>query len=142
MNREISTQLYIFAVAPAALALGALATYMWPVASNTPSLWLLGLLTLLVALAGRLSILISRQAEASLFTVPLYMAVLLAHPAEAALVGAIGTLAFQLMLKRPARAVAFNTGMAALAGAAAIFSRCSAPLPRKVSEDFARLKYN
>lgn len=108
--------MYIIAFATAAVAMGALATYIWPVASNTPSLWLLGLLTLLIALAGRLSILISRQAEASLFTVPLYVAVLLAHPAEAALVGAIGTFAFQLMLKRPARAVAFNTGMAALAG--------------------------
>ena len=116
MNKELSTQMYIIAFAAAAVALGVLATYMWPVASNTPSLWLLGLLVLLVALAGRMSILLSRQAEASLFTVPLFVAVLLAHPAEAALVGAIGTLAFQLMLRRPARAVAFNTGMAGLAG--------------------------
>ena len=116
MNRELSTHMYIIAFAVAAIALGAVATLMWPVASNTPSLWLLALLVVLVALAGRMSILLSRQAEASLFTVPLYVAVLLAHPAEAALVGALGTLAFQLMLRRPARAVAFNTGMAALAG--------------------------
>ncbi len=113
---ELYTLLYIGAFTAAAVALGSVSALLWPIEAHTPSLWLLLLTTLLIALAGRFSILLSRQAEASLFTVPLYMAVLLAHPTQAALIGAAGTLIFQLMLKRPARAVAFNVSMAATAG--------------------------
>jgi hypothetical protein len=116
MNIEVRTHLYIVAVVIGAVAVSAIAAFMWPVAANTPSLWLMPMLALVIALAGRFSILLSRQAEASLFTVPLYTAVLLMHPTEAAFVGAAGTLIFQLILNRPARAVIFNTGMAALAG--------------------------
>lgn len=116
MNIEVRTHLYIVAVVIGAVAVSAIAAFMWPVAANTPSLWLMPGLALVIALAGRFSVLLSRQAEASLFTVPLYTAVLLMHPTEAAFVGAAGTLIFQLILNRPARAVIFNTGMAALAG--------------------------
>ena len=48
------------------------------------------LLTGLVTLAGRFPIQLSQQADASLRVVPMFMAVLLVHPAEAALVGAAG----------------------------------------------------
>lgn len=115
MNKEVRTHLYIIGFAAAAAALGTLAVFLWPVIPNTPSLWLLPVLALLVAVAGRFSVLLSRQAEASLFTVPLYMAVLLTHPTEAAVIGAVGTLAFQVALRRPARAVVFNVGMASVA---------------------------
>ncbi|MCI0439861.1 MAG: hypothetical protein L0177_12125 [Chloroflexi bacterium] len=117
MNRELGTNLYILAIGAVAVQLAVLAALLWPIGSNMPSPWLMLLMVLLIALAGRLSIILSRQAEASLFTVPLYMAVLVMHPTLAALVGVVGTLIFQLMLRRPLRAVAFNAGMAGMAGA-------------------------
>ena len=119
MNRELSTHLYIAAFAIAAVAVSALAALLWPMGPHTPSLWLLPVLALLIVLADHFAVISSRQTDVSLFTVPLYIAVLLAHPTEAALVGAAGVLISQIIARRPARAVVFNTSVTALTGAVA-----------------------
>ncbi len=115
MNTQIRSQLYIIALEVCAVGLTALAVWLWPVAENTPPLWLLLTLVLLVALAGRFPIKLSRQAEASLFTVPLFMAVLLLHPMEAVLIAMAGTLISERMARAPASAIIFNVSVSAVA---------------------------
>jgi signal transduction histidine kinase len=73
----------------------------------------------MVIVAGRFPIELSRQARASLYTVPIFMATLLLHPAEAAGVAIVGTLITEFLLNAPARAMAFNTGVAGVSAASA-----------------------
>ena len=94
---------------------------IWPLAESSTPIWMLLMLTGLVTVAGRFPIPLSIQADASLRVVPMFMAVLLVSPAEAALVGAAGTIFSELLLRTPIRAVLFNSGVDTLAtGAAAI----------------------
>lgn len=118
MSREISTWTYIGAVLLAAAALGAVATLLWPVDSGTARIWVFPVLVVLVALAGRFPVELSRQAQASLFTVPIFTAVLLGHPVLAIAVASGGTLVSQVLVNAPSRAIAFNLGVAGLSAAA------------------------
>lgn len=105
----------------ASASLVALMAWIWPLSESSTSIWMLVLLTGLVALAGRFPIQLSQQADASLRVVPMFMAVLLVGPTEAVLVGAAGTIISEVLLRTPIRGVVFNTGVDSLAaGAAAI----------------------
>ena len=77
------------------------------------------MLTGLVTLAGRFPVPLSQQADASLRVVPMFMAVLLIGPTEAALVAAAGTIFSEILLKALIRGVHFNTGVDSLATGAA-----------------------
>ena len=119
MSIEARTRLFIGSVGVAAISLAALTTWLWPVSQHTPAIWLIAALTALVTIAGCFPITLSRQAEASLLIVPLFMAALLLHPAETAIVAAIGTILSELLIKAPPRAIVFNTGVNSLAGVSA-----------------------
>jgi len=97
-----------------AIGLGVVAVNLWPVTERHVGLWLTPALTLLVIAAGLFPIELSRQARASLYTVPIFMAALLVHPAEALAVAAVGTAISEVLLQSPLRAVAFNTGVASV----------------------------
>ncbi len=101
-----------------AAALTVVASLVWAVDTGTTRIWIYPVLIVLVALAGRFPVELSRQAQASLFTVPIFTAVLLGHPALAVAVAAGGTLVSQALIKAPLRAVAFNVGVAGLAAVA------------------------
>jgi signal transduction histidine kinase len=82
---------------------------------------MLPVLVLLVAVAGRFPFKLSPQGDASMFTVPLFMAALLLHPLEALLVGMVGSLISERLLKAPVRVAIFNTSVSAvIAGLAGI----------------------
>lgn len=91
------------------------AIWLWPLSGSTSPFWLVLFLTAMVTLAGRFPIELSKQADASLRVVPIFMAILLLHPAEAMIVAAVGTLASELLLKAPVRAWVFNIGVDTLA---------------------------
>ncbi len=119
MAIEIRTRLYITTVSLAAAAVLAATVQLWHVQWDAS----LGLLVVLVAglvfLGARYPFRLSPQAEASLFTVPLFMGLLLLHPAQAAAAGALGLAGADLLNHRPLRAVLFNAGVSAvMAGAA------------------------
>ncbi len=119
MTRETRTQLYIGAVAIGAAVSAAVAGWLWPIPHYTPAAWTLVAILALVVLAGAFPIKLSRQADASLLVVPLFMAVLLLHPTEAILIAAAGSIISELYLKAPKRAIAFNSGVNSLAAGAA-----------------------
>ena len=118
MSREVATWTYIGAVLLAAAGLATGTTFIWSLDSTAAGLWLYPVLAILVAVAGRFPVELSRQAQASLFTVPIFTAVLLGHPALAVAVAAAGTLVSQALLGLPYRAIAFNVGVAGMAAAA------------------------
>ena len=125
MSRELRSLLYTLALAAGVLPAIALAAWSWRAPFEVSDLVLMAFLVAFVALAGRFPIELSRQAPASLSTVPVFAAVLLLHPAEAALVAAAGTLISEAMLRAPAKAIAFNVIVNAAAGVlagAALFS--------------------
>ncbi len=115
LERDIRSLVYILAIASSVIMISALAASWWPLVIETRSLLLIPVLLVLFTLAGRFPIELSRQASASLSTVPLFMAVLLLHPLEAALLAASGTLASELWLKAPPRAIGFNVTVNAAA---------------------------
>ena len=123
MSKQARTWLYIVAVGAVGVLLAALPAWLWPLGDSAPPVWLVPTLIALIAVTGRFPIEISRQAPASLFTVPLFMAALLIHPTVAVLVAAAGTLISEVMLKAPTRAISFNVGVSAVAGglAATVF---------------------
>jgi len=118
MSRDFLTWSYIATVLLVTAALAVVASFVWPISSGTTQIWVYPVLIVLVALAGRFPVELSRQAQASLFTVPIFTAVLLGHPALAVAVAAGGTLFPQILIKAPVRAVAFNIGVAGLAAVA------------------------
>ena len=113
MSINTRSQLYIIIVAFSAIGAAAASLWQWPI--EQISLWQIGALALVAAITGRFPIKLSRQAEASLLIVALFMAALLIHPALAVLVAAIGALISEILLKAPLRAVAFNMGVNSLA---------------------------
>jgi len=115
VNRDLWSYVYIAGVAASVVLLGALAAGLLSAGEGTRSLWLVPVLIVFVTLAGRSPIELSRQAPAVLSTVPLFMAVLLLHPAQAALVAAVGTLVSDVTLRDPPRAIAFNVSVNAAA---------------------------
>jgi signal transduction histidine kinase len=98
-------------------ALATAAAMLWPFSASSAHLWLAPILFALITLTGRFPIKLSRQAEASLLIIPLFMASLLLHPTIATLIAAAGTAVSEALLKAPARAIAFNTAVNALAAA-------------------------
>lgn len=119
MSVRARTWVYITWVVMLGAVLVAAAGLHWPLTLRTADMWLPPALTLMVIAAGRFPIELSRQARASLYTVPIFMAALLLHPAEAAGVAIVGTLITEFLLNAPARAMAFNTGVAGVAAASA-----------------------
>ncbi len=113
MNKNLTTRLYITSVIVAAALIAALAGWIWPAPtySTMRALWLLPTLVALVAIAGRFPIKLSRQAEATLVVVPLFVAALVLHPTEATLTAITGLLISEALLKAPLRAVLFNVGI-------------------------------
>ena len=115
MSITTRSQLYIITLALSAIGVAAVALWQWPIGQAASGLWQLGVLILVVAITGRFPIKLSRQAEASLLIVPLFMAGLLIHPALAVGVAAAGALISERLLKAPFRAMAFNMGVNSLA---------------------------
>lgn len=115
MSLQARTYAYIGAVLVASALVAAASNRLWPLAEGLSSPWMLLSLVVLVTLTGRFPIKLTRQEEASLLVVPLFMGVILLHPAEAVLVATIGTIASERMLKAPAKAIAFNAGANSLA---------------------------
>ncbi len=118
MSINTRSQLYIITLALSAIGVAAVALWQWPIGQAASGLWQLGVLILAVAITGRFPIKLSRQAEASLLIVPLFMAALLIHPALAVGVAAAGALISERLLKAPFRAMAFNKGSSLAAGLA------------------------
>ena len=116
MTREKGVKLYIVAAVAAAIAVGALAVWIGPVLPETSALWLLPTMVILVALAGRFPFKVSPQGDATLFTVPLFMAALLLPPFGVVLVGALGSLISERLLKAPAKVTIFNVSNSVIAG--------------------------
>ena len=111
--------MYIGCVAVAAAIAAALSGWLWPVPDHTPPPWTIVTILALVTLAGRFPIRLSKQADASLLIVPLFMAVLLLHPIEAILVAVAGTIVSEILIKAPPRAIAFNSAVNSLAAGVA-----------------------
>ena len=105
MSINTRSQLYIIIVALAAIGVAAASLWQWPI--EQVGLWQLGVLALIAAITGRFPIKLSRQAEASLLIVALFMAALLVHPALAVAVAATGALISERLLKAPLSAMAF-----------------------------------
>ena len=120
MTREAWRYIFTATIAMITVGLAGVSVWLWPTLSYTDQLWMLPTLALMIALAGRFPFKVSPQGDATFVTVPLFMAVLLLHPLEAVLVGIVGVLASESMLKAPARAFAFNVSanglIAGLAG--------------------------
>jgi signal transduction histidine kinase len=119
MNRKRYEKIYTVAVIIAALALSALSAIVWPWTPGVSHPALLAALTVLVAVTGRFPFKVSPQADATLVTVPLFMAVLILHPIEAALVGAVGIFVSEVLLKAPVRVLSFNVGANGVVAASA-----------------------
>ena len=112
------TWLYVVAIAAASALLEVLAVFLWPITIDPHRLWLLPTLAFFVAVAGRFPFKVSPQGDATLITVPLFMAVLSLHPVEAALVGATGTLVSEVLLKAPPKVAGFNLSVSSTVAAA------------------------
>ena len=111
MNRESITRLYTSLILLVGILLGLVSLWIWSAEWNSYHSALIVLMALAVAIACWYPFRLSPQAEASLFTVPLFMAVLLLHPFQAALAGAGGLLISEGLRKRPAKVLLFNTGV-------------------------------
>ncbi|MDP6513144.1 MAG: hypothetical protein QF878_08165, partial [SAR202 cluster bacterium] len=109
MTLDFKTYLYTGSIIAAALTIAVASALVWPVTANTPNLLIEETLFLLIVLAQRFPIRFQRQAEATLVTVPMFMAVLILHPAEAILISAGGMIVAQRMLKTPMKALIFNS---------------------------------
>jgi signal transduction histidine kinase len=119
MTKEMRTTVFTSVVAVAAAGVGALTFFVGPALPPTSALWLLPTMVALVALAGRFPFKVSPQGDASLFTVPLFMSVLMLPPFGAVLAGALGSLISERLLRAPAKVTAFNVSNSAIAGGVA-----------------------
>ena len=91
--------------------LGGLAAWLWPLLMPTKRLWMLPTLAIMVAVTGSFAFKVSPQGDATLVTVPQFVAVLLLHPVEAMLVCATGIFVSELILKAPARVWSLNVSI-------------------------------
>lgn len=108
MSKEIRVRAYISIVGLAAAAVTATAHVLWPATWEASSLLVMALIAGLVFLGDRFPIKLSPQADASLFTVPLFTGVLLLNPVQAGIAGGIGILLSEAVQRRPARVAFFN----------------------------------
>ncbi len=116
MSREVLTRGYIAAIAFMAVTLASVSTWLWPLALEMQRIWLLPVLVMMVSLVARFPFKVSPQGDATLVTVPLFMATLLLHPLEAGLIGFLGTAISERMLKAPPRVMVYNAGVSGLVG--------------------------
>lgn len=116
MGREVLTRGYIAGIGFMAVLLASVSTWLWPLALEMQRIWLLPVLVIMVSLAARFPFKVSPQGDATLVTVPLFMAALLLHPLEAGLVGIVGTAISERLLKAPPRVMAYNSGVSGLVG--------------------------
>lgn len=114
MAKETRTRIYIGGITAVATLVAAGTAWLWPVHWGVSSTLTMALVAGLVCLAARFPFKLSPQAEASLFTVPLFMGALLLPPAQAIVAGAAGVLASELMKRRPAKVALFNLGISVL----------------------------
>ncbi len=103
MTKDKRIKLYVVAAVAAAMLVGVSAVLIGPVLPDRSALWLLPTMVILVALAGRFPFKVSPQGDATLFTVPLFIAALLLPPFGVVLVGALGSLISERLLKAPTR---------------------------------------
>ncbi|MCI0437825.1 MAG: ATP-binding protein [Chloroflexi bacterium] len=111
MGKEAKTQLYITAVLLAAAATAVGAAALWPIQWTAANILASLMVAALVVLASRYPFKLSPQAEASLFTVPLFMGVLLLHPVHAIIAAACAVAVTERMQHRPLRVTLFNIGV-------------------------------
>ncbi|MCH8109222.1 MAG: hypothetical protein IIB15_03755 [Chloroflexi bacterium] len=120
MTTETKIRIYAGVLVIIAASLGMLAAWVWPMTMDTVPLWLPPALVLLVWLAGLFPVKMSPQADATLFTVPVLIAVLLLHPSMAIIVAVAGTAISETMLKPPAvRVAVLNIGLSGVTAGAA-----------------------
>ena len=111
MTAQNRTRIYTGAIVLTAIMLGGLAAWLWPLLMPAERLWMLPTLALMVAVTGSFAFKVSPQGDATLVTVPQFVAVLLLHPVEAMLVCAAGTFVSELILKAPARVWSLNVSV-------------------------------
>ncbi len=120
MNKEAMPRIYIGHLSALAGLLGSLSIVLWPHSPFEPhKLWMMPTLALLVAITGRFKFKVSPQGDATVLTVPLFMAVLLLHPLEAALVGVVGTLGAEALLRARREVAVFNVSLSGVTAASA-----------------------
>ena len=111
MTAQNRTRIYTGAVALTAIMLGGLGVWLWPLSMPTDRLWMLPTLAIIVAVTGSFAFKVSPQGDATLVTVPQFVAVLLLHPVEAMLVCAAGVFVSELVLKAPPRVWSLNVSV-------------------------------
>ena len=111
MGKEIKTKLYIAGVLIGAGAIVAIAMNLWPVQWSLSSALTMAMVAGLVVLAARFPFKLSPQAEASLYTVPLYMGVLLLNPVLAVIAGSFGVAVSEVLERRQLKVAVFNVGV-------------------------------
>ncbi len=128
MGKEAKTQLYIAAVLLAAAATAVGAAALWPVQWTASNILASLMVAALVVMASRYPFKLSPQAEASLFTVPLFMGVLLLHPAQAVIAAGCAVILTERMQQRPIRVTLFNIGVTVfMVGISGIVFRSALP---------------
>jgi signal transduction histidine kinase len=116
MNIQARTYIYIATIIMAAATTAIASAILWPIFENTTTHPALAAVVFIIAtIAGRFPVKLSQQAQASLIIVPLFMALLLLHPAQAIAIAALSTIVSEILIKAPARAAAFNTAVNSLA---------------------------
>ncbi len=113
MGKETRTRIYIASVLVAAATVVGSAVRVWHAEWDASNVLLMLLIAGLVFLAARFPFKLSPQAEASLYTVPLFMGALTLHPAYAVISGVAGLAVSELSQRRPAKVVTFNVAVTA-----------------------------
>ena len=103
--------IYIGLIAALAILLAVLPLLIWPMPMQTQAIWLVPVMVALIALAGRFPFQVSPQGDATLVTVPLFMAALLLHPSIAVLVGIAGTLISERLLRARTEVTIYNVAV-------------------------------
>ena len=119
MTITAKSRLYIGVISALFVLVVTATIFMWPEHANDVSPSTIVFIVLLIAIAGRFPIKLSSHADASLSVVPVFMAILLLHPTQAALVAALGVLTSERLLKSQIHVTAFNVAVIGLASGAA-----------------------
>ena len=114
MGKETRTRIYIASVLVSAAVVVSFAVRTWQAELDTSSVLLMLMVAGLVFLAARFPFKLSPQAEASLYTVPLFMGALTLHPAYAVISGVAGLAVSELSQRRPLKVATFNLAVTAL----------------------------
>jgi signal transduction histidine kinase len=115
MAVQTRQRIYIAATAIISIVPAIAAVWLWPVVLDSLTLWLVPVFLLLISSAGRFPFKVSPQGDSTATTVPMFMAVLLLHPALAVLAGAAGALVSESLLRPPPKVAIFNISLTAMA---------------------------